>query len=270
MTYVNPFHLIHNLSLERIDQGVDFSGSGPVVAIGNGTVIASTSNSSGWPNGGWLVYRLDDGPQAGNLVYVAESIRPVVHTGQRVSAGQHIADMYSFIETGWAANANIPLSQTPGAGSISGANLPGGGSNPTAVGKNFDELLAALGVHRAPNFNNPIGGRLPRNLKGNANLAIPQGGGTGTGRATLTPIFSDLNPISGFGYLGTFVSGFRGTASGIADSASALTGIVHDFGDLVHWISWFAYPAHWVRLFAGAAGFILLILALAALLWAVK
>src|SRR6185437_10068322 len=134
MNYVNPLGQIKNLIAERVDQGVDFSGSGPILAIGNGTVIET--NGGGWPGGPFMSYRLDDGPDAGKVVYVAENIRPTVAKGQKIKAGQPIATMFeggTGIEMGWAdASGTIALSQTPAAGGISGANLPAGG---TEVGR---------------------------------------------------------------------------------------------------------------------------------------
>ena len=40
--YINPFCHVSNLVAERIDQGVDFSGTGPIVAIGSGRVTNYT------------------------------------------------------------------------------------------------------------------------------------------------------------------------------------------------------------------------------------
>lgn len=69
--YVNPLGRIKGLAYERIDQGVDFSGTGPILAIGDGKVLASDAHNSGWPGGGWLTYALTSGPLAGQIVYVA-------------------------------------------------------------------------------------------------------------------------------------------------------------------------------------------------------
>lgn len=162
--YVNPLRRVGGLIPQRIDQGVDFTGSGPIAALGSGTVINAASSSSGWPGGGWISYRLDSGPDAGRVVYVAEEITPTARAGQRVSAGQTIANLHGFMETGWGSGiGEQPLSQTAGAGGISGANLPPGG---TKVGFNFEQLLVSLGVKRAPNFGVAHGGKLPSGLIG--------------------------------------------------------------------------------------------------------
>lgn len=90
--YVNPLRLASGIVLERTDQGVDFfahKGS-PIVAIGRADVTRAT-RGSGWPGGGVVQYKLLDGPHAGEEIYVAEFIMPVVSEGQRVKAGQKVA-----------------------------------------------------------------------------------------------------------------------------------------------------------------------------------
>lgn len=158
--YVNPLSKVANLVAERIDQGADFGGSGPVIAIGD--AVITETNGGGWPGGPFMSYRLTSGPFAGRYVYVAENITPSVSVGQTVRAGQQIATMFdggAGIETGWAAPGGFqPLSQTPAAGSINGANLPPGG---TAIGNDFDTFLHSLGAPLAPNHSLPTGGFLP-------------------------------------------------------------------------------------------------------------
>ncbi len=46
-SYADPLRAVRGLTPERIDQGVDYSGFGPIYAIGDGVVL-STANS-GWP-----------------------------------------------------------------------------------------------------------------------------------------------------------------------------------------------------------------------------
>src|SRR6478672_4362880 len=57
--YVNPFSQISNLTPLRIDMGVDYSGSGPVLALGSGTVF--NTSGPGWPGGGFIGITLDSG-----------------------------------------------------------------------------------------------------------------------------------------------------------------------------------------------------------------
>jgi hypothetical protein len=75
--YLNPLRGVGGLIPERIDEGVDFFGSGPVYALGDAVITSATGNS-GWPGGGWITYQLTDGPDAGLMVYVAEDVTPTV------------------------------------------------------------------------------------------------------------------------------------------------------------------------------------------------
>jgi hypothetical protein len=124
-------------------------------------VITNASGDNyGWPGGGWITYRLTDGPDAGLLVYVAEDVRPAVSAGQHVTPSTVIANMfngYDGIETGWAQPSGLSAeSELPQAGGIGG-----NGPFPTRIGLNFDELLRSLGVPAAPNSTQPAFGVLP-------------------------------------------------------------------------------------------------------------
>lgn len=159
--YLNPLRAVSGLVPERVDQGVDFAGTGPVYAIGDAVVTGAMGASSGWPGGGWVSYQLTDGPDAGLVVYVAEDVTPTVQAGQHVSSAAVIANMYNGgdgIETGWAA-AQTSLtaeSQMPEAGGI-GA----GGPFPAMVGLSFDGLLQSLGVPASPGAGTSGYGTLP-------------------------------------------------------------------------------------------------------------
>ena len=61
-TYANPLRGAVGLSPERIDQGVDYTGFGPIYAIGDGVVLNTVGG--GWPNGTFIAYQLTDGPRA--------------------------------------------------------------------------------------------------------------------------------------------------------------------------------------------------------------
>ena len=158
--YRNPLRDVIGLIPERIDMGVDFGGSGPVYALGNAVITNATGTSAGWPGGGWITYRLTDGPAAGLSVYVAEDVRPSVQVGQEVTSATVIATMFNGgagIETGWAQPDGASAeSQLPEAGSVGG-----GGPFPTEVGLNFEELLRVLGVSASPNIAEPGYGIVP-------------------------------------------------------------------------------------------------------------
>lgn len=199
LPYVNPLSQVSGLVCERVDQGVDFAGTGgPILALGNGVMIET--NGSGWPGGPYMAYRLTDGPAAGLVIYMAEdltlfngaslsegaqaaSVTAKLHAGtfsfqphtaipgttlvpgSVVKTGQQIATVYNGpdgIEMGWGRSTDglVPESQQPECGSISGANLPAGGGG-TLIGRNFDELLRRLGVPQANNLNATPGGILP-------------------------------------------------------------------------------------------------------------
>lgn len=158
--YENPLRDISGLVPERIDQGVDFGGTGPVYALGDAVITNATATNYGWPGGGWITYQLTDGPAKGLMVFVAEDVRPTVTVGQHVTAHDQIAEMYdggAGIETGWAMASGLTAeSQLPEAGGISGA-----GPFPTYVGLNFEELLQAVGVPAANNRYDTPSGLLP-------------------------------------------------------------------------------------------------------------
>jgi len=138
--YANPFRSASGLSPERIDQGVDYSGFGPVYAIGNGVVRNTVGG--GWPGGTFIAYQLTDGPASGLVVYLAEDVEPNVQVGQTVSSGTVIGQMYAGpdgIETGWANGASLPDTMARDAGQFDG-------SNSSAFGANFSQFLQSLGA----------------------------------------------------------------------------------------------------------------------------
>jgi len=105
--YVSPFV---SATQGRIDQGVDFTGAGPILAIGDARILAT--GAPGWPEGGGVLYRLLDGPEAGKVVFVYEGVQAAVRAGQEVSAGQQIASFVDggSIEIGFADENGVPLS----------------------------------------------------------------------------------------------------------------------------------------------------------------
>jgi len=141
--YVNPL-ADANLTPERIDQGVDYSGSGTLGAIGNGKVTYVGTSGTGWP-GAFIEYQLTDGADAGRYVYYAESISPTagLHVGQIVRPGQPIASIHGGIEIGWASGVGTqPAAQADGQWSGGGDDSS---NKATADGKSFSALVAQLG-----------------------------------------------------------------------------------------------------------------------------
>jgi hypothetical protein len=170
--YLNPLRATSGLIEQRVDMGVDFAGSGPIYALGNGVITNAESDNAGWPGGGWITYQLTSGPAQGLVVYVAEDVTPEVQVGQDVTSSTVIAQMYNGadgIETGWATpDSSTAESQLAVAGGVGGD-----GPFPTEVGLSFDALLVALGVPAAPN-DVPVDqgyGLLPSNIPASWSLS---------------------------------------------------------------------------------------------------
>lgn len=138
-TYVYPFPSSAT-TVNRVDQGQDFGGSGPVVAIGRARILKTHSP---WPEygGTGILYELLDGMYKGKAVYVYEGVKPVrgLRPGQVVQAGQRIGSIVpgtsTGIESGWAD----PRTGQP----ISHAEYKKDGTETTA-GKQFKEFLEAV------------------------------------------------------------------------------------------------------------------------------
>jgi murein DD-endopeptidase MepM/ murein hydrolase activator NlpD len=156
-TYANPLRAVGGLNPERIDQGVDFSGFGPIYAIGDGVVLSTVNG--GWPGGTFIAYRLTDGPANGLTVYFAEDIQPAVSVGQTVNANTVLGTVYaggSGIELGW--------SDPSGDGDTMARDYHQyHGGNSTAFGFNFSQFLNYLGAPGGILQNDPPTGSLPGN-----------------------------------------------------------------------------------------------------------
>ncbi len=138
--YANPLRAVIALTPERIDQGVDFAGFGPLYAMGNGVVLNTVG--SGWPGGTFIAYQLSDGPARGLVVFVAEDVQPSVQIGDTVNSNTVLGHMYAGpdgIETGWADGSRLPDTMAHSYGQY-------GGSNSTAFGDNFSRFLQSVGA----------------------------------------------------------------------------------------------------------------------------
>ena len=150
-TYVNPFSQAHGVTAGRIDMGVDYTGSGPILALGDARITYATPHDPGWAYcdaAGALILQLTNGPDQGRDIYLAEGVAPAVSTGTIVSAGQPIATFAGTgcIEIGWSA---IPDGVEPDA-AVLGQQAQGPGEDPganrTYCGNSMSELLASLGA----------------------------------------------------------------------------------------------------------------------------
>lgn len=144
--YVNPLGGAR-VRPERIDQGVDYAGSGTLAAIGGATITYVATTATGWP-GSFIEYRLLDGPDAGCYVYYAEGVNPAAGllVGETVSAGQPIASIIpgwpTGIELGWGAGISTA---TYAAETRQWSATRDQNSIASAAGKSFSALIASLG-----------------------------------------------------------------------------------------------------------------------------
>ncbi len=144
--YVNPLARAHVIP-ERIDQGVDYAGSGSLVAIGAAKVTYIGTAGTGWP-GTFVEYRLLNGADGGCYVYYAEGVTPApgLHVGQRVRAGQGIATIIPFYETGIEIGWGAGSSTTSYAAKARQWTARDDADNiPSEAGANFSALIASLG-----------------------------------------------------------------------------------------------------------------------------
>ena len=149
--YDNPLRAITSLLPQEVDQGVDYCGSGPIYAIGDGVV--ANLYDSGWPSGVFISYRLTSGPAKGHYVYDAENVTPSVRVGEHVTPTTVVGilhDAKTCLETGWADPPSSP--------EHAAAHLEYNGKNSTAYGLNFNALLETLGARPGlPQLHGPPG-----------------------------------------------------------------------------------------------------------------
>jgi hypothetical protein len=138
--YCNPYRAVSSLNPERIDQGVDYGGSGPLYAIGPGTIDQySNRNDPGWPGGTFVSYKLTAGPAAGRVIYLAENIDldPRLQAGAVVYSGTVLGTLVNASpdsESGWGvANMHITAEHSC---YVEGCLTP--------LGANFNTLLVCL------------------------------------------------------------------------------------------------------------------------------
>ena len=142
----------------RIDMGVDYTGRGPLYALGDGTI--TNVYNKGWPGGTFIGLHLD----SGRYVYYAENIAPQVRVNQRVKAGQLVGyarGTYPFVEIGWASPPGVGTTMAAASGeSRLGQSQGDPGKYSTGFGVAFNKLLTALGAPGGQQVN-PVQGSNP-------------------------------------------------------------------------------------------------------------
>jgi hypothetical protein len=144
--YVNPLRGAV-VKPERIDQGVDYAGSGTLSAIGPARVTYLATADTGWP-GAFLEYQLLGGADAGCFVFYAEGVTPVdgLYVGESLSAGQAIATIIprypTGIELGWGAGSGTKT-YAKITGQWSASDDQDNVASP--AGRSFSALIASLG-----------------------------------------------------------------------------------------------------------------------------
>jgi peptidoglycan hydrolase-like protein with peptidoglycan-binding domain len=137
--YMNPL-ADANVTPARIDQGVDYAGTGTLTSIGQARVTYVGTTNTGWP-GAFIEYQLLNGPDAGRYVYCAEGVRPAggIYVGRALQPGQAVA----YLIPGWSTG--IEIGWGAGIGTASLAWKLGEHTYPTLSGENFSALIASLG-----------------------------------------------------------------------------------------------------------------------------
>lgn len=144
--YVSPFTTSYTIG--RTDMGVDICllAGAPIRAVGKAVVLGIDSDWYTDPSTKkaepYVWYELLTGPDAGQVVYVAEQIKLSVSAGQDLSAGQQIgtyAKTGTCIETGWGdPNGNGETLAQATTGYKEG--------QVTAAGVSFAKFLISLGL----------------------------------------------------------------------------------------------------------------------------
>jgi hypothetical protein len=139
-TYIDPLQYVNHW--ERTDQGVDANMpvGAPILAPGPVKVLAIIPN---WYAGQPLVYfELLNGPDAGQVQYVAEEITDIAPAGSILTQGQVIARYAGTgIEYGWSTLSGVTLARATG-GYEEGQVTP--------AGANMRNWLNSLGANAGP------------------------------------------------------------------------------------------------------------------------
>lgn len=209
----DPFLPGSSVTPERIDMGVDYSGSGTLGAIARGVI--TFIDPGGWGSyGNYLQYKITDpaSPLFGKTVYYAEGVTPAsgLKVGDTVTPGQVIAKLipgwHSGIEMGFAGSGpNSTYAEQYGGGYTEG--------EATGSGEQFSQLLKSLG---APSGSGP-------NALGAGYVEGPQGGTGPLGAGILGTLGNIVTagPKAAIGLI-------SGGASAGVDVVKALAGFVEN------------------------------------------
>lgn len=223
--YANPL-LGCKVTPGRIDQGVDFHGTGRLKAIADCKIHFVRAPATGWP-GNFIEYQITaPGPLNDAYIYYAEGITPIVYEGQTVKAGFGIGDMMP----GWGAGIEMGLS--------SGSDLivtwsyehdgpyrgdTASGSYATEAGIWFNQLLHQLGAPTG-NVDGPIyGANPPFDLSGVGTTS--SGPGAGNPATTFT---SPSSAAQSYYFGGTEWENWAALGRGAAEANDRLRRMVAD------------------------------------------
>lgn len=128
---------------ERIDQGVDYAGTGYLVSPTHAIVTeVATGGNTGWP-GNFVEFQITTpGQLNGAYIYFAEGVTPNVHRGEVLAPGQKVATLIP----GW--HTGIECGFGGGEGTITWYGRHEGrydGRSCTRAGLAFDVLVRRLG-----------------------------------------------------------------------------------------------------------------------------
>jgi Lysozyme like domain len=123
-----------------VDQGIDFTGAGPVYALDEGVITRRVDAGSGWPGlGALLSYKLTSGPGKNRFVYIAEDFiaKAGLKVGSVIKRGEVLgratgSGLAPGIETGWADAGGHAIAHAPDSG-------------PTAAGRDFQAFVSGGG-----------------------------------------------------------------------------------------------------------------------------
>jgi ribosomal protein L27 len=128
--------------------GVDYTGKGPLYALGDGT-ITQNDTASPWPGKTFIQLKLTSGPYKGRTIYYAENIQSQVRQGQTVKAGQLIGyarGTYPYTEIGWGTGSGETTSAAASGQAAAGQRAGDPGRYSTGYGMSMNALLHKLGA----------------------------------------------------------------------------------------------------------------------------